>query len=241
MRTVIFLKPPWFQKKKGAAPKPPKTKCIFHPRAGMSHIPCQCNMVVINMDDKWVVTHNGIHNHDVPPMAHRTLPPKSKVKLQQLILSSPKSTSLDLKIGRDTRPSVDKIDPCLSNIWRVQRERFNCAPATNQTSSSIVDIIKFKQKNPGFIKQISILSDPPFILLQDESMLKLLLREKNPLETDTVEGFVEEKSLGEKNQENLTITSCYDSILKRWIPVFISILFGFKKKYTEKVVIQRTL
>ena len=192
----------------------------------MRHVGCQCDMVVISMGDKWHVTHTGTHRHAIPPMANRTVVPKLKVQLQQRILSSPESTSLDLKIGWDTRPSVDKIDPCLSNIRRVQREQFKCAPATNQTSSSIVHLIRYQKKHPGFIKHISILSDPPFILLQDKSMLELLLREKNPLETDTVEGFVEEKSLGTKNQGNLIIISCYDSILKRWIPVFISILFG---------------
>lgn len=46
------------------------------------------------------------------------------------------------------------------------------------------------------------------------------------MERDTVEGFVEEKSLEASNAVNLTIVSGYGPILKRWIPLLISILFG---------------
>ena len=82
------------------------------------------------------------------------------------------------------------------------------------------------KKNPGFIKEISVLSEPPFILLQDKAMLELLLDGRSPLQTDTVEGFVHKKSFVAKNLVNLTVTSGYDSILKRWIPLLISVLFG---------------
>ena len=46
------------------------------------------------------------------------------------------------------------------------------------------------------------------------------------IETDTVEGFLVEGINSNKLNPNLTITSGFDPLLKRWVPLLISILFG---------------
>ena len=61
--------------------------------------------------------------------------------------------------------------------------------------------------------------------LHADDMLEIISRNTPCLETDTIEGFLKE-DVGNEKAPNLTVTSAFDTILQRWVPVTITVLSG---------------
>jgi len=110
-------------KKLHAHPRPCKTFCQQHEDFELSYINCTCTVDIVEETDYWNIEHHGHHSHPVPPFANRSLDVSSVKKLQQAILAAPEATPLQLKMGKQTRDSLNEIDDSLNNINRVRRER----------------------------------------------------------------------------------------------------------------------
>ena len=150
--------------------------------------------------------------------------PDSILELEKVVLSAPEAKSIQLKVGMGNRDSVVGIHPSLINIDQIRKERNKILLKGKQVSSSLPDIFDFLKFEDNFIRKFDVLGKNPHIILQDDDMIKQLSEGGSPMQTDTVEGFLVEHSM--QKIPNLTITSGYDFILERWVPLVISILFG---------------
>merc|ERR1711977_8377 len=91
--------------------------------------------------------------------------------------------------------------------------------------TTISDLLAFREKF-GFIHEINFETKHGIIVMHDPEMMELAKKAESPLETDTVESFVEEKNFLSGREANLTVTSAYDKLLERWVPIFMAVLFG---------------
>jgi len=146
-------------------------------------------------------------------------------KIHDIIVNGTELTPVEIAAGSALRPPAGEIDAAFSDIDRIARERRKMIQSTKGIPVSLADLIEFKRKT-GFIKKLDLDSDHPIILLQDEKMIELAKKGEFPMETDTVESYFLEKNNVATKQPNLTITSTYDPVAERWVPIQISVLFG---------------
>ena len=222
-----FVRPPIQPKSKNkhAIPPAPKEKCPLHMEDDLVHISCSCSMTIIDIGDNWQVNHLGKHNHQRPPWTGK-LDKTSQKKLEAFIMSNTDVTPSQLRMGNVMRNPASEIHSSLGNMDKLKHERNKVLKKYNaKTQSSLANFINFGGEAPlNFLRAHDLLGTNPHIIFMDDEMEKLLLEANTCLETDSVEGFIEEPAI--KKNINVTFTSGYDALLDRWVPLCISILFG---------------
>ena len=212
---------------KDSLPPPANTTCPQHPEHKLVHHSCSCSNVLSDDGDIWEVKHVGKHDHVPPPLTNRSLPPDQMLEFQRIVCAAPEASPTNLKMGHATREPVSKISPCLHNTRRVARERMKTLLKASTSSSSIADLISFKERvSTAWVRGCDLFGPNPHIILQDDHMLEISSICGGPLQTDTVEGFLSEPKLTGSREPNLTVTSGCDIVLEKWVPLTISILFG---------------
>ena len=220
-----FVRPPCQpkSKSKGSSPPLPKDKCMIHPELDLIHHTCSCTLNIVNAGKSWIVTHSGNHNHPRPPWSGK-LDTKSLYELEAVIQNNAKATPSQLKLGNATRKPVIEIHPSLCNLDKLKHERKKILGSLERKSTLANFSNLGKDLPQGSIREHDLLSKFPYIIYQDNDMLKMLSEAETCLESDSVEGFILEKDI--EKQINITFTSAYDSLLDRWVPLCISFLFG---------------
>ena len=132
----------------------------------------------------------------------------------------PNTTPISLRVGTKGVKPVWREDNALMNMGRlraaVRKER--------KANHGTVDIAAFdKRTNGSFITASSIRSLDGCIIMQTDTMRKVLKESEVTSETDTIEGFLKDDILPDAN---VTVTSSYCSLLDKWVPTQMAILFG---------------
>ena len=211
-------------KKKFQPPLPSKRSCPQHPEVPLLHHFCSCTISLEERENDWLVTHHGDHSHPRPPWVGR-LDQKSKNELKKMVMTAPELTAYQLKLGSSTRPTASSIHPALNNLGKLKHERDKLLKETGM-KSTLAALVKFTEEvSIDFIRAECLTVDNPFIVMQDQDMISILQAAEGPVQTDTVEGFIFDPELRER-EVNLTVTSAYDYLLQRWVPVCVSLLFG---------------
>ena len=208
-------------------PKKPKGYCPIHSSIELVHHPCDCKMHITEGANQWTVTHFGNHNHPRPPWSGR-LNDSALIELKRIIHTAPELTPLQLRTRSSTRKAAREIHPSLNNHHKLayERKKLGASQVSQKSKSSYVNLINYARgKNHKLIRKSNIAGEYPHLIFQDDDMQEMMKVPTGPFQTDSIEGFVEEASLEEK-QINLTITSMFDILLQRWVPICISILFG---------------
>ena len=210
------------KKSKSLAGWVPKTSatCPLHPEAEQTHCPCSCSMRIVEEANSWNIRHTGEHCHQVPPMKNREMLVSSQTGFEELAVGHPEAPSLQLRAGDATRPSVSKIGPRSSSTRGVIEGGLKCKPP----KLTLLDFCQHPEKG-GFVEVCGITSKHGIIALQDKGMTRMVKEAASCLGTDTIEGFLHEPNAPPKKY-NMTVTSGYDHLLHRWVPLQISILFG---------------
>lgn len=175
----------------------------------------------------WTVVHFGNHNHPRPPWSGR-LDDSALIELQKIINIAPELTPSQLRFGTSTRLAARKIHPSLNNLQKLtyERQKIKGAQVSQRSKSSFVNLINYARgTDHKLIRKSNIAGEFPHLIFQDDDMQKMMKVPTGPFQTDSIEGFVEELSCEEK-QINLTITSIFDMLIQRWVPICISMLFG---------------
>ena len=60
--------------------------------------------------------------------------------------------------------------------------------------------------------------------MQGDMMISTMRKAESPIQTDTIEGFLFSPEM--EKTPNLTVTSGYDCLIRKWVPLCFSILFG---------------
>ena len=92
------------------------------------------------------------------------------------------------------------------------------------------DLEKLNPPVTSFLTKVELVKhDEAIITLQTDYMREVLREASCGLQTDTVEGVVHDPEYN--GSIDIHITSSFDFILERWVPVLISFIFGRTKKH----------
>ncbi len=186
-------------KKIGEKPRPPKYTCPRH----ISNTPV------------WRRCLGGEHKAFQTPMVNQPC---------AIIARKPLAGDQPYKIyhygtHNHERPPNKKIQP-------AAKQKFE---APSHPHASFAGLLEMKNKMPEpFFYKWQFDDDMSIISLQTPYMREVLLEATSGLQTDTVEGVINDISFSGKI--DIHFTSAYEPILRRWVPVLISILFGREKQ-----------
>ena len=143
-------------------------------------------------------------------------------QLKKVLKHDPNATPASLVTGTRCRAPAYFHDQTLINKDRVSRLKRQCLD--DLALESPQDITAFdKESNWKFISDSSIRSEDGCILLQTDTMRRIMDESDTASQTDTIMGFLRDKQCP---NANLTVTSTFCQILRRWVPTQFGILFG---------------
>lgn len=212
-------------RRKGAEPKPPASNtCRFH-TCELRHIPCHAILKLTHTSDETILLHSGVHNHKRPHPIRPTA--VAKIQFNNIVKIGTEVTPKALQLGTSTRDPVTKLHPTYTNLDRTAYHRKKLLKGTNSLgglSSAIGMIADFERTIGVRIMESSSFADHDgHIALQTSHQRYRLLERSSPLQTDSIEGFVTD---GFRPDVNLCVTSGFDPVIRRTIPLLASILFG---------------
>jgi hypothetical protein len=207
--------------------RPPKNPDCIHHKVALLLLPCKCNMTFLTHNNTTLITHEGIHAHPQPhPIRPNAL---ARRKLVSIVQVNQEAKIQSLLAGTSTRPPITEIHMAYLNSRRVGRIRKKVTQGNTSSSKSAFGAIcsiekKMKQE---FIGSNSVALNNGHICIATVFMRDQLLLRESPFQTDTIEGFIVD---AECPGANLTMTSGYCSLLRRTIPLFVTILMGKSKR-----------
>ena len=215
-------------RKKNAKPKGPRqTHCSIHPSSQLVHMPCNASMAIQkHMDEDYIeIAHKGTHEHLRPLPIH--VSEKGAKAFSEAVRRNPETKPKSLQVGSEARVSVTAHDPLYLNIDRVRAKRRAELEQLALVESD--EIAKYDSTTKtDIITESSVRMEDGCIILQSNTMRKIMNDSKEASQTDTVEGFVMSHHLP---SVNLTITSTYCHIQEKWVPTQFGILFGKSAKH----------
>ena len=161
-----------------------------------------------------------------------TMPsPAVREQLNSIVKANPELGAAKLILGNQGRASVASLDESLRNRDRVNYLRRQALGAEGMRGS-IGSLFELNSDIPEtFFIKVDLKSKDANVISVQSPYMKAILNEQNSgLQTDTVEGVIQDRSYT-KGPVDIHITSAYDSILQRWVPVLVSIIFGRTKKH----------
>jgi hypothetical protein len=222
----------------GAAAKLPLHVCPRHPDAPLLWIPCNggtdaCKLVLdIAPTGTIEAAHSGLHDHPHPPTSKPS--PASLRLLADIVKTNPRAGPAKLRMGVDGRPSLADVDEAFYNQDRVgyyrRKEKRTAPTKAHGIRNSVASLFEFVRDVPqNFFLQVSIDPKDANFTMQTPHMRRVLLEASSGLQSDTVEGVIHDHDYSGKI--DIQFTSGYDCVLRRWVPVLISVIFGRTKKH----------
>lgn len=171
-----------------------------------------------------IIEHSGNHDHERPNRIH--VSSRGRKTIERHMKSEPGVTPISLFVGSPAREPVWKSDPSLINIGRVRE----AVKQERRNNHSTIDIAAFANLTGDypFMIESSLSNEHGCIICQTDTMRKILMESEVASETDTIESFVNDKVLP---NANLTVTSSYCSLLEKWMPTQMAILFGKSEEH----------
>ena len=202
------------------------------------YFPCKVQSKLFEYSDRWICTFNSTHNHPIPPHFGR-LPDQVQKELSSFLDTTIAETALQLKMKKTHREAISSIHPSLGNAGKVryERKKHKLTIGNSGNQSSIGSILSFfndlysnKNNTHNLLQSNSIHPEDAHITMIDEGSKKIIEANEFPYQTDSVHDFVDETSFinlsKDSDEVNVTLTSTYDKILQKAVPVVISIMFG---------------
>ena len=228
----------------GAPPNAPKHTCPKHQSTALIWVPCGGNenlfcrltLQVTENDDNllsFIATHKGSHGHEKPPAKY---PHPSSIKLmKEMIQTNPRAGAAQLRMGVDGRSSLPEVDDAFFNKDRLAYHRrkamYKGHVTTNKhgITNSMASLFQLNKDIPDtFIVDLDVMTkDAMIITLQSPHMKNVLNEGSGGLQSDTVEGVIDDPNY--EGNIDIHFTSAYDEVLLRWVPVLTSIIFGRSK------------
>ena len=228
----------------GAPPKAPKRQCVVH-KCDLVWIPCTgnsplttktgdpmpCTLTVTIPDGKSqsvTAIHKGNHDSHPRPPEHKPSPAAMKA-LTKIVKTNPEAGPAKLIMGTRTRSSVASLSKAFHNIDRLGHKRRQIVHKNLRAfgiRGSIGGLFEMSADFPtDFIVECSFKDG--IISLQSDYMRQVLNDAAGGLQSDTVEGVINELEYN-KGSLDIHFTSAFDQYQDRWVPVLISIIFGRK-------------
>jgi hypothetical protein len=204
-----------------------KLICLKCKKDGLlDHLPCPATFKMEFLQNgehyngRCVVTHNGFHNHTVPPA--KMAPTEAKSRLEAMIKCNPNAKPAKLLHGgvMDT-PTAGDIHSSFQHSDRLRYLRRSILLKYNiktATSDSILDLLDFQAHVGSSIVVSESISFPTcHISIQTPQMKKWLIDSSD--EGRTIKGIVSDVTFDFFQVGYLLSSSVYCALLERWVPV----------------------
>lgn len=211
-------------KRRGVPPLPASTKCYQHDCTPVL-VSCSASMIVVHYPDRLLIKihHQGVHNHlKPPPVRSSTL---ARREFENQVKAAPERTPGGILLDKGIRQASRKIHPAYANADRVAKERKDILGADKTSIFSLVDLMTFEDRvGCKCIESYSFDAADRHVTLQTPFLKQILAEGNSCLQTDSVHGMILEPRF--KHDINIIFTSGYCAVLKRTIPLVISIMLG---------------
>jgi hypothetical protein len=198
----------------------------------IQHEDCDVSIQWKETQTCWKGSFSGTHSHSRPP--HKGKLPDTVAKdFAKVVMAASEATPKQLKMGTRTRDSVTTLHATFGNSSKLAYERGKVLKGT-KPGSSMSEILSFlaqieKVEEAEYLKSSSFSPADAHLTFQNPEMVAIINAAYHPLQSDSVEGFIED--LKWNKDVTITITSTYDEILKKSIVVCITIMFGKSAKH----------
>ena len=202
----------------------------YNSKGILSTQPCILIVDQVPGTDSGQATHKGTHNHPFVPN-HKPFPEALR-KFEEIVKAYPDAGPRKFILGSHNCESVADIDDAFFNQDRVKHMRKMLLPKTSTKLgiNTLASIMRFN-KHQHFIVDADIVHvNCQHITMQSQYMVEVLREGMSGLQSDTVEGVIDDSDYPSGNIA-IHITSAYDRLLERWVPVLISIIFGRTKEH----------
>jgi hypothetical protein len=201
----------------------------------MQHEECDVEIKWEETNVSWKGTFSGPHIHARPPHNGKISHHAAK-EFAAVVMAAPEARPKQLKMGTSTRKSVTKIHETFWNSSKLAYERGKVLNGT-KPGSSMSEILSFlseveKVDKAKYLTSSSFSPEDAHLTFQTLEMISIINAAYHPLQSDSVEGFIED--LNWNKDVTVTITSTYDEILKKSIIVCLTIMFGKSAKHYHK-------
>ncbi len=222
-------KVPRGSKVKSSLPFPSVTQCLKHHQK-LVHCPCDATMKSTFVDGQVLLQHIGIHNHARP---HPIRPSyEARKGFEQIVNTAPEVRPQQLLIGTSSRNSLQEIHPSYNNLDRIAHLRMKTKRIATYLSSTMGSLANYeKSLQLKLFDSVSVSAEDGHIIMCTEVMKKEITENYFCMQTDSIEGFVVDEDI---TSPNVTMTSTYNLVLDRTVPLLVSILFGKTEMHYKK-------
>ena len=181
----------------------------------VSKVQCTYTRTVLG-NNQVLVTHHGIHDHPKPPPTRCT--PEALEELEKIVHANPTAGAAKLSVGyiNGAPPPVTNLDTTFHNRDYLRHKsrgiRKKGADGIQSDLSALLRLRKEIKTTTGetfFVKDELLSTDHPAIHMQTPYMNRILNESPMGVETDTIEGAVEELEL-EYGTVDIHVTSKKD-------------------------------
>jgi hypothetical protein len=209
-------------------PMPTKTECKVHEKK-LIHVKCDAHMKITVKEDNVLLEHFGYHTHCRP---HPIYPNMESMKiLETTVRIAPEVTPKQLLLGSPTRKGMAQTHEALVHLGRLTYYRKKILHGSvSQSTIAFIASYEANVKKKMF-RSVSMSAENGHIIIQTDVMAEAIQKCMSPLETDSIEGFVQDE---DTKNANVTMTSGFHDGIQRTMPFLVSILFGKTQKHYEE-------
>lgn len=223
---------------KHGPPQPAENRCVVH-KCDLDHVSCKALLRISqrkreDIDTEKIVIettfdHEGFHNHAKP---HPFRPDFiSKTKLIEMVRAAPEIRPKSMQLGTAGRVSVTKIHKAYGHLDRTAAIRRNALKDITPKSTLGSLATWEQQMEQDMIQSSSIGHRVGHICIQTAFMRDRAKSVDCCMQSDSVHGFISDDHFKEIN---VTFTSIYCQIVRRTIPLVITVLFGKTQFHYER-------
>jgi len=226
------------KRRKKAIPDPPKTnegKCLVHKDTSLVHVPCKAGAILVRKKENpqtTTVNHYGIHEHQRPH--EKKVPKRAKARLADIVAINNEATPSQILHGTPTREPSRDLYPSLNNLNRLTYE-INKIKSGRTNKKSLKELVSWeKEQGVEFIRRARLDPDDAAIVMQFPEMVEIARSNTSyAFQTDTIENWIRDDKYPDLS---VTVTSVHSDLLRRHVPVMMSITFGKDLKSTTKLI-----
>jgi hypothetical protein len=193
-------------------------------------IRCECSIIYEFSKSEASIKHNGIHQHRRPPVFKPTK--DSAAEFEKTVKIARTTQPKALVVGSSTRPPVSEIHESYQHLGRTAYHRRRVLEKFQLKNDMSAIASWHKQLDQKFIQKVYLDGDVNCMIVCTEFMRKWAKTEFEgwPMQTDSIHNVVRVK----EGKAYLCTTTAYSNTLKRYTPIFATIMFNQTAEHFEK-------
>ena len=199
---------------------------------------------------RWLVVHQGSHNHPAPFSIHATVQAKEEVR--KILENNPKTTTDSLMRGNDLRKPMSQLDPTFVNpdylnhiklqqLKKVYNKVQAHSKAFDTLDTSFEFIRQLHEEDSDVFKEIKLTSkgSPMHFSFQTKEMAEVSTDPQNQKQVDTVMSLTDTTFF--KSIIFVTITSTWNLQLQHAFSCLVTVHCGEMQWHSRNVTLMWTM